>query len=108
MVAATVAEFQLVGASAQSQSYKLVPETNAEHWHFTNQGSNILLRIRHGVRIARTIGKKDTVWLEIQHFGSRGVRRHHAHPTPRLDQVAQDIELNAVVIRHDEKGRLET
>src|SRR5262249_2423999 len=48
--------------------------------------------------ITGTVGKKNPVGIESQHFVSRCASRHHGHVEPFLPEQAQNIFLYAVVV----------
>ena len=51
--------------------------------------------------ITGPVGKKNALRLEREHFFRRRCRGNHRHPKAVLAQPAQDVFLDAVVIRHD-------
>ena len=64
MVAAPVAEFELVSPSPQGQPHDLVTETDAKHRHPADQHSDIFLGVGHGIRITRAVREEHAVRLK--------------------------------------------
>src|SRR6185437_11769005 len=106
MVAAVVAELELVGLAAQRQPDQLVPEADAEDGHAAQEPANALHRIRARLRIAGAIREKHAVRLQRQHFRRWRLGRHHLHPATVGGELAQDVALDAEVVRdHPRAGR---
>src|SRR5579859_1356585 len=61
LVAAAMAELELVGPRAQGKRQDLMAHAHAKERHLTHELPDSLCRIRSGGRIARAIGKEDTV-----------------------------------------------
>src|SRR5260221_10986485 len=73
MIAAAVAELQLVGLSAEGQAEELMAEADTEDGNLPDEMADVLLCIRDRLGIARTVGEQHTVVLLGQDFiGMRG------------------------------------
>ena len=63
MIAAVVAEFELVRPAAQCQPDELVSEADAEDRSLAHELTNILLRVGHRLGITRAIRQKNSIGL---------------------------------------------
>src|SRR6202521_5951748 len=61
MIAAAVAELQLVGLSAEGQAEELMAEADPEDRNLPDEMADVLLRVRDRLRIARTVGEQHAV-----------------------------------------------
>ena len=62
LVGAPVPKLQLVGLRAEGEGQELVPEANSENRFFgPDQLTDVFDRVFDGLRIARTVGEKDSV-----------------------------------------------
>ena len=99
MVAAAMAELQLVGLGAEREAHQLVPEADAEHRHVgVDQLLHAVDRVRDGGRIAGTVAEKDAVRLPRQHVRRRRRRGKHADRAAVRRQPAEDVQLDAEIV----------
>src|SRR5258707_9235388 len=108
LITATMTEFELERFSAERLSQDLVPQTYSKDRNSgIDQVPDDLDCIPEGGRVAWTVGKKETGWLMLQ--GSRSGRRggNHLDLESVLPQPAQDVVLDAVIVRdnRDVRGR---
>ena len=96
-----MSELQLEGFAAERESHDLMPETDSEDRFLSEQAPNIPDRIVHGFRIARTIGQKNSVGIQIQHVLGRSRRRHDRDARAAVHEIAEDVGLDSEVVRHD-------
>ena len=61
LIAAAMPEFQFESAAAKREAEHLMPETNAEDRFLPHQTANGFMRVGQGGRIARAVGKKNSV-----------------------------------------------
>src|SRR5438034_3033064 len=101
MVPAAMAEFQLVCSSAERETEKLVAETDAEDGDFADELADVLLRVRHRLRITRTVRQQYTIEVLGEDLARRCLRRKHRHLATVLRELAQDVALHTVVINGD-------
>ena len=73
LVAAVVAELELVGAAAEREPEDLVPEADAEDRHLAEQRARRSRRVRHGGGIAGAVGQEDAVGLHAPAPRAAGV-----------------------------------
>ena len=106
LVAPVMAEFELISLSTQGQTQNLVSQTDTEQGDFSHQSGDIVLSIGHRIRVARTVRQENAIRLEAQDFCRRRVGRHNPHPTARLNQMAQDVELHAKIVGDHREARL--
>ena len=86
MVRTVMAELQLEGLTAKSQSANLMAEADPEDRNLADELSDRLNGVFHWFGVARTIGKKDAIGLHSEHvFGGRR-RRNHSHVTIVIGQ----------------------
>ncbi len=79
MIAAVVAELELVGASAEGQAAELVAEADAEDRHAAHHVANGADGVVDRLGVAGAVREEDAVGLERQHVFGRGFRRNHGH-----------------------------
>ncbi len=100
VVAPAMAEFQLEGLPAQRQAHDLVTETNAKHRPLPHQFAHDGHSISGSFGVPRAVGQENAIRLQRQRLGSRESGRHHGHITTGIDEVAQNIVLDAEVVSH--------
>src|SRR3989442_10561367 len=102
-----MAELHLHGLGARSEAHQLVAEADAEHRD--DRGIEDLADRLDGViarlRVAGAIRQEYAVGLHSQNFSRGKLRRHHGHARAALREHAQDVALDAGVIRYDMKAR---
>ena len=102
MVAAAMAELQLVGLGAERQAHQLVTEADAEHRDVAvSQLLHVVDRVRDRGRIAGAVAEKDAVRLPRQHVGRRRRRGKHADLAAMRREAAQDVQLDAEIVGGD-------
>ena len=105
MVAAVVAELQLVDLGARGLGHHLVPEADAEQRNLPQQFLGLAVGLPHRLRVARAVGEERAVGIHRQHLFGRGVPGHHRKLAARGHQAVQDGALHAAVIDdHFEAG----
>src|ERR1700756_719551 len=80
MIAAMVAELQLVTPAPKRETDQLVAETDTEDRLLAYQPPDVVLRVVQRLRVSWPIGKEDAIRLERQHIFGRDLRRHHCDP----------------------------
>src|SRR4051794_37454360 len=93
-----MAKLQFESATAKGMAEHLMFETDAENRHAPHQIAHRLVRVAEDGRIARSVGKKDTVRLETERLLGRRGRRHHRHIETILAQTTQNVFLDSVVV----------
>src|ERR1700676_123075 len=104
VIRAMMAEFQLVGASTQSETAKLVAQANSEYGHAAEQLADVFDAIGNGFRIARAVRKKDAIRLHRQNVFGWGSRRNDLHVAVRIHEDTKDVLLNAEIVGHYAKA----
>ena len=82
MVGAAMSEFQLVRLAAQREAEQLVAQADAEDRLLADQLADVADLRHQRLRIARTVGEKNSVGFERQHVLRAGQRRHHRDAAP--------------------------
>ena len=80
-------------------------ETNAEDRFFAHQPAHSFVRIRERCRIARPVGKENSVGVERERFIGARRGRHDGDAKSILSQPPENIFLHAVIVGHDMKSR---
>ena len=106
MIAAVVAELQLVGLAAEGEADQLVAEADAEDRDTTHQAADVFLGVGAGLGVAGAVGEEDAVGLEGEHVFGVGFRGHDGDTAAAADQLAQDVVLDAEVVGDDVVLRL--
>src|SRR6185369_1830906 len=101
MISAVVSELELVGLSAESETNQLVSETNAEKRHATDKSTDIVLCVRYGFWISRSVRQKDSVRFHGQHIFCAGLCGNNRYVAARASQHPQNVVLDPVVICDD-------
>ncbi len=97
VVAAVVAERQLVGSAAEGGGQQLMAEADPEHRHLAEQAADGVDGVTDRRRVARAVGEEHPVGLAGQHRRGRGGRRHHLDGG-QATQVAQDGAFDPEVV----------
>src|SRR2546423_10531956 len=100
MIGSPVAEFELVGFSAERVAEKLVAKANPKHRLFAEQ---VLHGVNHGTKpggIARTRGKKHAIGFPGEHFfgGSCGGKNNAS--AAGGGEPAKNVELQSAIQHH--------
>src|SRR5229473_6785986 len=69
LVCAAMSEFQFESSAAKCVAEHLMTETNPEDRLLAHQVAHCVMCISEGRRVAGTVRKKNTVWIERQHIG---------------------------------------
>src|SRR5262245_23655516 len=101
MIASMMSELELEGSTSEGESHDLMPKANAEDRFLPEQAPNVAYGIVHGLRIARTIGKKDSVWLQAEDLVRRCGRWHHGHAPAAMHKIAEDVGLDTEIVGHN-------
>ena len=103
MVGAVMAEAELVGPSAEREAEDLMAETDSEDRLPAEHAAHRFARVRQRGRIGGPVGEKNAVGIERKNLvgGRRG--RHHVHAKAGRDQAAQDVALDSVIERDDQR-----
>jgi hypothetical protein len=102
VISPPVAISHLRRRASKSEPQKLVSEADPKSRNpCRRKRPNGFLRVPNGCRIARPVGKEDSVGLERERCFGIGVSRDDGHPTVILAEQPQDVALDPVVVRHD-------
>src|SRR5215471_17245825 len=101
MIGATMAELQLVGPATERQPQNLMPETNTEDRHTSNQLAHLRSLIFEGLRISGSIRQKDSLGIHREHILGGGGRGDYGQAASDLDQTPQDVALDPEIISDD-------
>ena len=104
LIATMVTELEFISFAAQGEPHDLVTEAYPENRFLADQLLDVLFSIGNGIGIAGAVGKKNAVGIQGQYVFGRHRRRNYFHLTARLGQVAQNVELDPIIIGHDKKG----
>ncbi len=108
VVAAVVAEAQLVGVAAEREPEDLVPETDPEHRRSTYQSTYRIDGSGHCGGITRTVGQEDTIRLTSEDVLRGRRRRNDFDATTHAEKMLQDGALDAEVVGDDAERRVVT
>ena len=103
MVPPVVPELELVRGPSERGSQQLVAEADTEHGDVAEQAPDGIDRVRHGGRIAGSVGQEDAVGSPVEHCFGRG-RRGHDLDRGDLPKEAEDAGLDAEVVGDDLDG----
>src|SRR5271170_4852662 len=103
MVGAVMAEFEFVGFAAEREAEHLMAEANTKNRPCANQFADGLMRIRHGRGISRAVGKKNPVGTVAKNIGGSAGRRDNSHPESGAHEAAQDVALDPIIDRDDQR-----
>src|SRR5262249_49411274 len=104
LIPAMVTKLEFISLAAQGEAHDLVTEAYTENRFLADQLLHVLLGIGNRIGIARAVGKKNAVGIQSQYLFGRARRRPHFDATPRLSQVAQNVELDPVIVGHNQKN----
>ena len=105
LIAAVVAELELVSFAAEREAHDLMAETDAEDRFFADQFLYIFFGVGHGVGIAGPVGEKNSVRIECQNIFRRRRCWNDFDSTAGLGEIAQNVVFDAVVVGDDKKCR---
>src|SRR5579859_6598377 len=100
-----MSKLELVSLAAKRQAGELMSETDAEDGRTSHESADIIGRVRARLRIARAIGKKDPIGLQREHVFRLGFSRNHGNAAALGGQLAQNVVLDAEVVRHNMEAR---
>ena len=106
MVAAAVAELELLDIRARRLGDHLVPQADAEHGHLPQQLLHLGVRALDGLGVARAVRQEHAVGSHGQHLGRRGVPRHAGHAAAGAHEVFEDGALRSAVVGDHFEARL--
>src|SRR5215468_233012 len=101
MVRAVVAKLKLERLAAQCQAAELVAQTNSENGNSAKQLADVFLRIGDRFGITGSVRKEDAVGPQRQNIFGRGVRGNNGDVAMMINEQAQDVLLDAVIVGHD-------
>src|SRR5579859_2553973 len=104
MIRAVMPEFQFKSFSPKRETAKLMPETNPENRDAPRKLANIIHGVADRLRIAGAVGKEDAVRIERKHVIRGSLRGYHPRLAVVVRQKAQNILLDAVIVRDDAKA----
>src|SRR5436309_1959935 len=107
LVAAVMAEAQLVCRPTQRQAQDLMAQADPKERRFAEQLAHRPDAVSHRRWIAGAIGEEDAVGLESQCLGGGRRRRNHGDAAATLGQQPQDIALYPEVVGDDMELSLE-
>ncbi len=103
MIRSAVPELQLVRLAAERQAQKLMAQANAEDRNFPYQLPNIPDLRFERLRIARSVGEKNTIGLQRQNVFGRSQRGHDGRAASHLRQPPQNVLLDPEIVSHHVK-----
>ena len=103
MIRAVVAKFQFEGFAAESEAAELMAEADTENGDATKEFLNIFDGVADGLWIAGAIGKKNTVWLEIENVLSAGLRGDDPDFAVMIDQQPEYVLFDTEIVSRDAK-----
>src|SRR5947209_13232159 len=101
MIAAAVSELQLVRAAAEREPEELMAEADAEDRDLADEMADVFLRVRHRLRIARTVRKHHAVETLREDFVRVRGGGIDGDVATFLRQMPEDVALHAEVVERD-------
>ena len=98
MIRAVMAEFQFEGLAAKSETAELMAEADAKDRNAAEELLDIFDGIAHRLRIAGTIGKKNTVGLEVENVLRTRLRGDNPNIAVMIDQQTENVLLDAEIV----------
>ena len=105
MVAAAMAELELLDPGAGGLADHLMPQADAEHRHLAEELLHLGVGAGNRVGVARTVGEEHAVGFHREHVLGRCVPRDDGEVAPAAHEVLEDRELGAAVIGDDLMAR---
>ena len=104
VVAAVMAEFELVCLAAQGNAGELMAEADSEDRHAAQEFANGAHGVIDRLRVAGAVGEEDAVGLEVEDILGRGLGGNHRHAAALAHQHPQNVLLDAEVVGYDMEG----
>src|ERR1700680_2581790 len=104
MIPAVMSKLQLESLAAERNPDKLMPQADAENRLPSHKSADRIHRVRAGLRIAWPVRQKNSIRLQRQHILRRSLRRDHRHLAAFAAQLAQNVLLDAEVVRYHVKS----
>ena len=101
VVAAAMAELELLDLGAGGLADHLMPQADAEHGQLAEQLLDLGVGAADGVGIARSVGQEHAVGLHGQHVLGGRVPRNDREVAAAADEVLKDRQLRAAVVGDD-------
>ena len=105
VVAAVVAELELVGGTAKGVTNKLMPKADARDRERTHEFAHQSNFRSQGGRVAGAVGKEHALCPAGLGLRSAEVRRHRQRLKTGLAQAAQNVPLDAIIIHQQGQAR---
>ena len=107
MVAAAVAELELLDIRARRLGDHLVPQADAEHGHLPRQSLHLGVRALDGLGVARAVRQEHAVGSHGQHLGRPGCpTARRSRRSRRATKVFEDGALRSAVVGDHFEARL--
>src|SRR5260221_7427887 len=97
LVAAAVAELELVRLAAEREREELMPEAYSEDRFFADEATHRVDRVADRGGIAGTVREKNSVGREAEHVLRARLRGDDRDAKPGVDETAQDVALDSEV-----------
>src|SRR5579863_9023374 len=101
MIRAVMAKFQFECLAAEGQAAELVAEANAKDWDAPQQLTNVCDGVAYGLGIARAVREEDAMRFDREDVFGGSLRGDNGDITVVVNKEAQDILLDAEVVRDD-------
>lgn len=101
LIAATVAELELVGACAEGVGNHLVAKANAKHGVAGHELADGFVGVGDGGRIARAIGQEDALGVTLDDGLGSGIGGDDVHIETMVGEFAKDVVLGAEIVGDD-------
>ncbi len=97
LIAAPVAEFELVRCCAQRQAQELVAQTDSKYRLFANEFFQCFLRVGNGFRITRAIADKYAIGLKCENVLGCCGGGDNRYAAAALRQIAENIAFGSAI-----------
>src|SRR5690348_2364596 len=98
MIAAVVAELELIGPSAECEADELMSEADAEYRSLAHETPDVVTSVIDRLWIAGAVRQKDSVGTESQDIFCGGLGGNDGNVAALVHQHAQDVLLDAVIV----------
>src|SRR4029077_10804944 len=99
MIPAMMSKFELVGLPTQRDSSQLMPQANSEDRLASHQPADGIDRVGTRFGVPRPIRQENAVRLQREHIFGWRLRRDDRHFAALAAQLAQNVLLDAEVVR---------
>ena len=98
LVAAAMAELELLDLRTRRKADHLVAQADAEHRYLANKLLDLHVCLGYGIGIAGTVGEEHAVWVLGKNILCGGIPRHNGEVAAGTNQTFENAPLDAAII----------